>query len=924
MSDRSTVTVTGVDLATTSGGADAVAAQNGGSIFIHGGTINSNTGAGTAGIRATGVGSQVTADQGLQITTSAVGAWALAAGSINLDNVAIANSGNLPFVSGIRADAAGSTVTANNVSINLTSDSSDGGVLAEAGGKVVITNSNIMTSGVTGFGLHASQSDPTTSPPTLAQISATNVTVTTTGNSGLGVVASDGALVNLNTVNVSTSGATAYGLFVEGFAAYTTTPIQTEIDGTGVTVHATGDTGYGAVVVASGVLNLNNSLLSATGANAGGVFVSDSGSVATLTASTITSAQQDAGVVEDSGHLFATNSVLSGNRNGVSSSGGTAADPNIISVSGGSLTAVNGDAFNAQDTIAQITLKNGTVVSAGSGNLLNVISSNPSTFISNVIFNVRGITAAGNIISDAASVATVNLSMNTTITGVEQNTFTTIDPSSTWIMNGNSDIHSLTLAGQALFTPPTSDPTLLSSYKTLTTMNYVGQGGVLGLNTYLGTDGSPSDILVINGGNASGNSFLRVANTTGAGAVTTGNGILVVQAINGGTTNPGAFALAGPVFAGPYEYDLFRSSVDPSGPQNWYLRSTINCTLAPTDPQCIGPVPPPPPDYRPQTSLYAAIPSMALLYGHTLLDTLHERVGDEEDLDGAPRLYRNDSGGWGRLISEHGNIDNGDPLGVLGEGPKFNYVSTAFQVGQDLYRRDWLDGSRDHAGLYGALGMLTGNVTHLDGTSAGTDQFTASTIGAYWTHFGPTGWYLDAIAQGTRYDIDGISGDLPALATNGWGFAGSLEGGYPFRFGNFVVEPQAQAIYQNVKLSEGTDTAATIQFRNIDSFIARFGARFANTWYFDEANSPLLVIAWFRPSLWHEFLGDSQTLFSSADGPVPFQSNLGGNWVQLTAGVDAKITKAGTLFANFSYETGTAPHGDSYAYTGKVGLRIAW
>jgi outer membrane autotransporter protein len=57
---------------------------------------------------------------------------------------------------------------------------------------------------------------------------------------------------------------------------------------------------------------------------------------------------------------------------------------------------------------------------------------------------------------------------------------------------------------------------------------------------------------------------------------------------------------------------------------------------------------------------------------------------------------------------------------------------------------------------------------------------------------------------------------------------------------------------------------------------------------------------------------------------VPFQSNLGGNWIQLTAGVDAKITKAGTLFANISYETGTAPHGDSYAYNGKVGLRIAW
>ena len=134
------------------------------------------------------------------------------------------------------------------------------------------------------------------------------------------------------------------------------------------------------------------------------------------------------------------------------------------------------------------------------------------------------------------------------------------------------------------FTPPVGDPTLLSSYKTLTAVNYIGQGGTLGLNTFLGADGSPSDRLVISGGTATatGNSLLKITNTTGAGALTTGNGILVVDAINGGTTVTGAFALAGPAVAGPYEYTLFRSSIDASNPQAWYLRSTLNCALSPT------------------------------------------------------------------------------------------------------------------------------------------------------------------------------------------------------------------------------------------------------------------------------------------------------------------------------------------------------
>src|SRR5262249_720169 len=151
----------------------------------------------------------------------------------------------------------------------------------------------------------------------------------------------------------------------------------------------------------------------------------------------------------------------------------TTTNPNIVVVDGGSLTAMTGDAFRAVDSISQLTLENGTAVTAGGGNLLNVISTDPATFVTSVNFTTSNVTATGDTISDAASIATINLINGATITGTEQNTFTTIDASSTWIMNGNSDIHSLTLAGQVLYTPPTGDPTLLTSYKTLTTTNYV-------------------------------------------------------------------------------------------------------------------------------------------------------------------------------------------------------------------------------------------------------------------------------------------------------------------------------------------------------------------------------------------------------------------------------------------------------------------
>ena len=166
--------------------------------------------------------------------------------------------------------------------------------------------------------------------------------------------------------------------------------------------------------------------------------------------------------------------------------------------------------------------------------------------------------AAGN--PAAAGLADVTLS-NSTATGSaltdvgSVSNLTMID--STWNLTGNSNVTNLVNDPSLIdFSPPVGDPTLLSSYKTLTVENYVGEGGQIALNTYLGTDGSPSDLLVIDGGTATGTTGLRFDNTTGPGALTTGDGILVVDAINGGTTAPGAFA--GFAAAGPYDYLLYR------------------------------------------------------------------------------------------------------------------------------------------------------------------------------------------------------------------------------------------------------------------------------------------------------------------------------------------------------------------------------
>ena len=461
---------------------------------------------------------------------------------------------------------------------------------------------------------------------------------------------------------------------------------------------------------------------------------------------------------------------------------------------------------------------------------------------------------------------------------------------------------------------------------TLTTPNYVGQNGTIALNTLLGADGSPSDRLVINGGSGTGTSSLLVSNVGGLGAVTAGNGILVVDAINGATTTAGAFLLGNPggyVAAGPYAYTLFRSSVDGSGPQNWYLRSHIDCTLDPTNPACNGPDPTPP-NPRPEVSTDVVVPELALRYGAAILDTLHERMGEERFFN-RPATEDSNSFAWGRLIGVTGERD-GSPLGVLdSESPNYDYRIYALQSGFDLYQEENADGSLDHAGIYAAFGRATADVDHFDGSFAGQAALNGVTLGGYWTHVGKEGWYLDALAQGTWYDVN--NNGSPAglnLDTNGFGFAASLESGYPFRLNDeWVIEPQAQLVFQTISLDDANDGAATVRYSDIDSLTGRLGVRLARTVELEEDRGDRrFVTTWMRASLVNEFLANPTTEFSSQDGFVPFHTDMKGLSAQLNVGVDVELEHNVSLYGSVGSDINL--EGDGQSLTGKLGLKVAF
>ncbi len=267
---------------------------------------------------------------------------------------------------------------------------------------------------------------------------------------------------------------------------------------------------------------------------------------------------------------------------------------------------------------------------------------------------------------------------------------------------------------------------------------------------------------------------------------------------------------------------------------------------------------------------------------------------------------------------------SGDVIGVLGSSPSYNYTFLGLQAGMDVHRHDRPDGSRDQAGAYFAIGGDQGRVSHFDGRQ-GNSNFSAYTLGGYWTHFGANGWYTDAILQGTFYDINSSADrGLPALRTGAQGAAASIEGGYPFKLAGGYAHRAAGA-GSSTRTSMSTMPTTSLRksaSADVESLAARIGARFGRTWAtpWTTASWPQTITAWIRPNLWNEFLGNPTTSFSSETGFIPFHANLRGLWGEINVGVSGQVSASTTLYANASYSSRFDSGG--FAYTGKAGVRV--
>lgn len=538
--------------------------------------------------------------------------------------------------------------------------------------------------------------------------------------------------------------------------------------------------------------------------------------------------------------------------------------------------------------------------------------------------------------------------------------------------------------------------------------NYTGNGGVLLLDTVLGDDTSASDKLVISEGTASGTTSIVVRNAGGAGAATVQDGILLVEAINGATTQDGAFGLGDRVAAGAYEYYLFRGGVSGGTEQNYYLRSTIVNVPAPPTPapapspvdpvpevtpeQPEAPLPPPPPAtepppppptegdavtppvdptppvdvtdpapttppappeaeapepppapptfptdaapvpgpgatpptsgatavqgavvplYRVEVPVYSVLPAISHELAMATLGTFHERRGEQILLDGAGTL----SASWARVF--------GQSLEASWNGtvaPSFDGSIYGFQAGTDIFGWDSAGGGRNRAGLFlgyaDADGDIRGQAIGWNNLQVGSLDVSATSFGGYYTHIGPSGWYVDAVLMGSWFGGNAESDAGVGIDVDGAGITASLEGGYPIAIANgWTLEPQAQLIWRHVSLDDTHDRFAAVGFDLDDGVAGRLGARLQGT--YDLGGT--VVQPYLKVNLWHEFDG-SDTVRFDAD---PIVTERGGTSLEFGGGVVARMTDSVSLFATADYTTEVdGPKRE--VFEGNLGLSIKW
>ncbi len=918
------------DGATVQGSTGSAVSAAGGLVS---GTSTHAVGAGvdteTAAVSAEGPGSLVSlAGTGTVIDAASVGVRMFSDGLvrlesgtvINISGVDAAGSAGLWIQSATPADAFGAGITVN---IDQSAPRADIGawigVTLDSGGSAAFDNLAVQGSGANmgafaeGAGTYLSLKNSSFAVNGVLGARAGGIFFWPVRRvwgdlNEIGIAGEGGAVINLDNVSVThTVSGTVMGLFA--------VDAGTAIHARGVSLTMSGDGGFfstgslggdaaGVYAAFGGAIDLANSMIAVSGGNFSGLHAR--GGVIHASGSGISTLGGNSSAIRftlPNGLITLSGSSLSAQGAGNIGVIATESASSALDMSGGSLSSA-AQAVYINDGNLLLNFRNGTLVTSGNGLLLDSAASGVGT-----ITGDTGAILAGDIRAATRNNAHIFLNGGAVWTGAARNIGdASVSGGALWVLTGNSDVRSLSLNGGAANFSPFEETT---GYRTLTVRgNFGGTGGVVGLNTHLADSVSPSDKLVIQG-DASGDGWLRVSNTGGGGALTSGDGIQVVEVR--GASN-GKFTLQGRAAAGLYEYTLHKGESD----GNWYLSSS-------------SPIEPDQPDIRPEVPLAGVFVPLGVEYGYAMLGTLHERTGESRrGLNQAERAKESEQRGitaWGRLLGNR--LFHKAEGNFMDHGASYDYSLGGVQAGLGVKASGNSGGTENFVGAYLGYGHMDAGVEDIRSGDAGVVGLDACSIGAYWTRYASadgTGLYSDLVLQAAAYDTRAESSLGESFSSAGYGALASFETGYAFDLGQGVtLEPQGQLACQHVDFEDAKDAHGAFYFDGGSSLRGRLGLRLGKLFDTGDERKARQLSVWVRCNVWKEFLRSDEITVADRDGGnrTGVTSRFDDVWGEAQVGLSGEISDNLSLFAAgemFHSLDGGARKG----WGGHIGFRYEW